>query len=73
MNVILDQPRGRETLRVAVRTYEGRTFADLRLWYVNTAGELAPGKAGVTLKADAIGPVVDALRQAERLLRDGEG
>lgn len=72
MNTILELPRGRDTLVVAVREYEGRRFADLRIWYT-ADGELRPGKAGLTLKADAIGPVVDALRQAERLLRDGEG
>ncbi|HPW54351.1 MAG: transcriptional coactivator p15/PC4 family protein [Thermoanaerobaculaceae bacterium] len=38
-----------ETLRISLSTFKGRTYVDIRLFYEDTNGELAPSKKGVTI------------------------
>jgi hypothetical protein len=38
-----------ETLRVSLSTFKGRTYVDIRLFYEDAKGELAPTKKGVTI------------------------
>jgi hypothetical protein len=43
-----------ERLRVHVREYRGRTFIDLRTWYMGEDGEYRPSSKGVTIKPDQV-------------------
>ena len=38
-----------ETMRVSLSTFKGRTYVDIRLFYEDAQGELAPTKKGVTI------------------------
>lgn len=53
-----------ERLRVTVSEYRGRTLIDLRIWFVTDGGEWKPGRAGVSLRPDQVGEVMQALRLA---------
>lgn len=69
--ILLEQPRGAgEVLRVILSDYKGRRYADIRVWYTDQAGKVRPGKAGVTLRAEALPDVLAALGQARTLLED---
>lgn len=61
------QRPGGECLRLTVQRYRGAPRIDLRLWYVDDAGKLCPGKKGMTLPAEAVAALVDALGAATRL------
>jgi hypothetical protein len=39
----------RETLRVRLDEYQGRPTVDIRTWWTDGAGELKPGRAGITV------------------------
>jgi hypothetical protein len=41
-----------ETLRVSLSTFKGRTYVDIRIFYEDAKGELAPTKKGVTITPD---------------------
>jgi hypothetical protein len=41
-----------ETLRVSLSTVKGRTYVDIRIFYQDANGELAPTKKGVTITPD---------------------
>jgi hypothetical protein len=53
-----------ERLRITVSEFRGRTLVDLRIWYAAESGEWKPGRAGVSLRPDQIGEVMQALRLA---------
>ncbi|WP_232443295.1 transcriptional coactivator p15/PC4 family protein [Burkholderia ubonensis] len=53
-----------ERLRVTVGEYRGRMLIDLRLWFVVDGGAWKPGRAGVSLRAEQAGEVMQALRLA---------
>ena len=55
-----------ERLRINISEYRGRTFIDLRVWYSTESGEYKPGRAGVSLRPDQIGEVVQGLLVASR-------
>jgi hypothetical protein len=38
-----------ETVRVSLSTFKGRTYVDIRIFYEDAKGELAPTKKGVTI------------------------
>ena len=71
--VLLEAPRGArgDVLRVSISDYRGHRYADVRVWFPDSQGGLLPGK-GVTLKADAIPAVIEALQQARAELADDE-
>ncbi|ASW00018.1 transcriptional coactivator p15/PC4 family protein [Paraburkholderia aromaticivorans] len=39
-----------ERLRVDLKTYRGNTYIDIRVWYVDAAGQYHPSSKGVMLK-----------------------
>lgn len=39
-----------ERVRVDVKTYRGNTYIDIRVWYVDAAGEYHPSSKGIMLK-----------------------
>ena len=54
--------------RVTVRDFRGKTLIDIREYYANDAGEMKPGKKGISLTeeqwrklVDTIAPKVDGL------------
>lgn len=54
--------------RVTVRDFRGKTLIDIREYYANDAGEMKPGKKGISLTeeqwrklVDTVVPKVDAL------------
>jgi hypothetical protein len=53
-----------ERLRVTVSEYRGRTLIDLRVWFAADGGEFKPGRAGVSLRPEQVGEVMQALRLA---------
>lgn len=53
-----------ERLRVTVGEYRGRPRIDLRLWFVVDGGAWKPGRAGVSLRPEQAGEVMQALRLA---------
>jgi hypothetical protein len=57
-----------ERLRIQISDYRGRTFIDFRTWYSTENGELKPGRAGVTIRADQVSQVVQGLMLAARAI-----
>ena len=63
-----------ESLYVAVKEFKGRKLVDVRIYFRPQAGsEFIPSQKGVTFKlddkAEALGEVKEALRQAKTLLK----
>ncbi|WP_144142635.1 transcriptional coactivator p15/PC4 family protein [Paraburkholderia sp. BCC1884] len=57
-----------ERLRVTISEYRGRSFIDLRVWYVTESGEFKPGRAGITLRPDQIPEITQGLLLASRAI-----
>lgn len=53
-----------ERLRVELREHRGRTFIDLRNWFLAPDNEWRPSTKGLTLRGDQIPEVVRALMLA---------
>jgi len=53
-----------ERLRVTVGEYRGRVLVDLRIWFATESGEWKPSRAGVSLRPDQVGEVMQALHLA---------
>lgn len=68
---VAEWPRGNETIRVRLDHYRGRDTIDIRAWYRDGAGELRPGKSGITLSAGHLPKLARALADAMRCY-DGE-
>jgi hypothetical protein len=61
-----------QKIRVSVEIYKEHRYIDVRVFFRDEDGEWHPTKAGVTLNDETIGPVVDALKKASRLLEGGK-
>ena len=59
-----------ETLRVSLTTFKGRTYVDIRLFYTDAAGELAPTKKGVTVTPELWDEFRAGIASAEAALQD---
>lgn len=66
--IFLEQPRGRDMLRVSASDFKGTIYTDIRVWYFDRDGELRPGQKGVSLRPDAIPAVIAALQAAQDAL-----
>jgi hypothetical protein len=67
--IIVELDKGNdEILRVDVSEYEGREFAQIRMWYNNRGGEVRPTKKGVTLSLKHLETVISALQEAQQIL-----
>jgi hypothetical protein len=53
-----------EHLRIAVREHRGRTFIDLRNWFVGSDEAWHPSDKGVTLRPDQVPEIVRGLMLA---------
>ncbi len=58
---------GREVVRVAIREFHGCHNVDLRVYAENGRQEVVPTAKGISIKPALLRPVIDALREAERV------
>jgi hypothetical protein len=64
---VLDLQKGpRERLRIVHTNYKGRSYIDLRIWYVDTDGEYKPSARGVSIRPEHLAQVVQGLMLAAR-------
>lgn len=68
--IIAQWPRNiRESLRVTLDEFRGRPIIDIRCWYWNEAGELKPGRSGITVSTRHLeqlaAAIVEAAKQAK--------
>jgi hypothetical protein len=62
---IAEWPRNsRETVRIRLDRYNDQVVIDCRSWWRDKAGELRPGKAGLTLSARHLPALTDSLSTA---------
>jgi hypothetical protein len=59
-----------ETLRISLSTFKGRTYVDIRLFYEDANGELAPTKKGVTITPELWDEFRAGIVSAEELLQE---
>ena len=57
-----------ETLRVSLSNFKGRTYVDIRTFYEDANGELAPTKKGVTITPELWDEFRIAVAKAEEAL-----
>ncbi|MGV8041729.1 MAG: transcriptional coactivator p15/PC4 family protein [Thermoanaerobaculaceae bacterium] len=58
-----------ETLRISLSTFKGRTYVDIRLFYEDPNGELAPTKKGVTITPELWDEFRAGVARAEEALQ----
>ena len=62
-----------EQLQIAVKTYKGKSYLDLRIFYTTDDGQSwLPTKKGVTVAPDALLTLKDAVEKAAEELLMGE-
>ena len=52
---------GRESIVMSESEYKGFDLIDIRTFYVDTAGELAPTRKGITIRAEKLTDFVNTL------------
>ena len=68
-----ERPKGEE-LRVTAETYNNHPYVRIQAWIRNDHGEYWPIKGKcATIKPRELGAIIQALRQAERLIAEGHG
>ncbi|MBI5487837.1 MAG: transcriptional coactivator p15/PC4 family protein [Deltaproteobacteria bacterium] len=55
-----------EEVRGTVRTYRGKQYMDMRIYYLDDAGEYKPTKKGINLSVDLLGELT---RMVEKLAK----
>jgi hypothetical protein len=60
-----------ETLRISLSTFKGRTYIDIRLFYEDANGELAPTKKGITVTPELWDEFRAGFAKAEEALQEG--
>ena len=61
---------GEETLRVSLSVFKGKTYVDVRLFYEDANGELAPTKKGVPITPELWDEFRTGVAAAEQILQD---
>ncbi|MCX4156141.1 MULTISPECIES: transcriptional coactivator p15/PC4 family protein [Paraburkholderia] len=70
--LILDlQKSARERLRISHTNYRGKPYIDLRIWFVDEAGDYQPSRSGVSIRPSHIPEIVRALTLAGREVPKG--
>ncbi|MDX2054072.1 MAG: transcriptional coactivator p15/PC4 family protein [Polyangiaceae bacterium] len=59
--VLLEFERGTDTLRISRKTYNGKPFTDLRIFFRGDSGQLLPTKKGCTLRDRELPQVIEEL------------
>ncbi len=68
---LAEWPRnGRETVRVRLDRYNGHVVVDCRCWWSDAAGELKPGRSGLTLAVRHLPALADALAATLKQAQD---
>ena len=63
-----------EQVQVAVQTYRGRQYIDVRTWFPDkTTGEMRPSQKGLAMNADQLAELLAGLQQAQTLVEGGHG
>jgi hypothetical protein len=57
----------RERVRIGLSRYRGREYVEIRVWYVDGAGEFQPSRQGVMLKPSLVPQLVQGLTLAARV------
>jgi hypothetical protein len=66
---VLDlQKNSRERLRITRTTFKGNPYVDLRVWYVDEAGDYQPSRSGVSIRPDHLAEVMRGLGLAARAI-----
>ena len=55
-----------EEVRATVRTYRGKQYMDMRIYYLDDAGEYKPTKKGINLSVELLGELT---RRVEKLAK----
>jgi hypothetical protein len=72
-HVLLELRRGEsDVLRVVRKTYEGKPFTDLRVFFRADDGQLRPTKKGCSIRDREVAEVVAALQRVANKLGQGE-
>ncbi len=58
-----------ETLRISLSNFKGRTYIDIRMFYEDAKGELAPTKKGVTITPELWDEFRNGVANAEEALQ----
>jgi len=70
---VLDlQKNARERLRITHTTFKGKPYIDLRVWFVDEAGDYQPSRSGVSIRPDHLAEIVRGLTLAGRGLPTGD-
>jgi|GEM_PF-677542 hypothetical protein len=64
------QKNTKEYIKVILTDYNGHRFIDCRVYYEDAQGELKPTRKGISLNADTIDEVIEALRKGNAALKD---
>ena len=65
--------KGKDELHVAVKTYEGHRFIDIRTYFENReSAELLPTRKGVTISPKKLPELIAALQEAQKLAAETE-
>jgi hypothetical protein len=59
-----------DTLRISLSNYKGRTYVDIRIFYQDSNGELAPTKKGVTITPELWDEFRAGVAAAEHALQE---
>jgi hypothetical protein len=59
-----------DTLRISLSNFKGRTYVDIRLFYQDANGELAPTKKGVTVTPELWDEFRAGIAAAEEALQE---
>ncbi len=67
---IADIPKSRgEVIRVEITEYSGKKLLNIRIWYTDKEGKLAPTKKGVALNIEQFDDLKNALAEAENKIK----
>lgn len=68
---IADIEKGRgEVIRVEITEFKGKKLVNIRTWYTDDAGQLAPTKKGVALSPEQFEKLKSALSETENRLKE---
>lgn len=71
-HVVLEIPRGEENvLRLTRKVFEGKTFTDLRVFFMNGDGDFVPTRKGVSIRDHELPQVLDMLQRIARKVAQG--
>ena len=62
------QKSASERIRIGIRDYRGRTYVDVRVWYVAEGGEYKPSGKGVTIRPAQVTALIQGLSLAARAI-----